>query len=1314
MNNKGRLIRLVVISTVIAVALGAGITASRFFFVPGAEQLLSKAELAYAKGMEALNHNDAATAAARFEEANLQANKTLDAVAKEKQKAGERGAASLEQVEGKTLWLKMRAVRDLFVARGIAEGRPLPQAIDTLSGTAFYAVLAIPDDQARQEAFACLREAARRLTGDAEVQRQALLTELMLPVPDWTFLEHTARQALQIKADDPWALYLLARIDFEQPPSTGRRGRSRVLQARQYVKQLKDSGNYPIWRTLYLEAQIAQWLSDAAAQSNSDRRDSEEQTLRSLLFASKGALARAAAREGLEHPGKWDIEGILGLHQMALTLAVEDSRKPGATPAQVVEILNAALALCRQLAEKQPGYGPIYALSAAEALTRAEPALLGGRPADWKQDLDLVQELARKARDQKVSNPLLYETIAGLLSRQGFIEGKRGNKERREELNKQALQWFEDGLRLGAEAKLPAEQLLGLNAGMAEMMTITGVKSEKVSGYLTALKESKSPRARALANLLEASATEREGRLVQARKQLEQVLASGESDFVVRAHMVLGVVYLALGQPDKALLSLQQVVQSYKVYDSLTPQDKAWALEFIQGPDDLALLMVRAHIDSAIAQLRSAAQRNPGKPVSLDMARRHETAVAELRKRFQKETPQDRQARQIMAAYYSATQRRDLAERELSELRIYYPNSMDVLRTEVDLLSARDAEKRIDQFIKEHPADLDARFFKVEWLTRQKRIDDALEYLQSPTNFADTKSERYQRVLAALLLTKGDRQGGQRVLEHLPHDASTDALLIQTASAASREKLVREALARHEDNARFQSWQAVLAFNKGDYPSAAQAFLRVSQFNRYEATARRGLIQSLLALAQSDPGKARDLALRMNKEAPDEPSLLLASAYADLQLDEVGAPGDKPDAAKSMAAALNAWEQMVLEQQPQAKASAPLTKSVFWSLAGRQDVALTEAGRALNMNPNNPAALGQTVNLALELRDPDLRSVTSKRLDALGKLLPNNNNVLILQARFDEWNDQPKNALAVYKDLLAKDAKLNEAYARMIPLLGKQGDKARAWEYLKRWRKEQPDNVAAAQAEVRLLAEDKQTAQARKLAESVVRSSRGRASGASEQAVLDLQLQMIAALSQGKAWSEAENWLTQLLAKDPDNVAILIRLGDVYLAQSSWDKARMVYEKILAKNKNAAVGNNLAWLLAKHFNNPTEALRLVQEARKGPFSHKPISADRLRPEFLDTLGIVYTKMGNSSLYPEMRDLFETARQRYPHDPRIYMYLGHAYAGLLETERADRLYSSALEVAGKSGRSFLSSEKCDEVIAEVKAAQKKLKETAHLP
>jgi hypothetical protein len=881
MIGKSRWTKIIVISTLVGAVLGGGIASSRYWLGVGAEKLLNRAKTSYAKGLDAFQAGDAATAVSRFEEANLQANKALAAIEHERKKAGgnKDEQEHLTKLEGQILWLKSQALRDAYFAKAGQEGKPLPETTDPLSGDKFRSVLLIPDAQARNEAFGCLREAANRVE-DKDVLRQALLTETMLPALDWPTIERVARRTLQVNPKDPWALYLLARFEFEQPPTNSRaaavpkskRSRERILQARAYVKQLKDNGNYPLWRTLYLEAEIDQWMRVDAAQANSPRRDAEDATLRSLLFGPKGALARAATGEGLEYPSKWDAEGVLGLHQLALDLAVEDSRQPGTSTDKVVELLAATLALCQKLADKDSAYVAECALSAIAALSKAEPVLVSEPPPDWNKHLELAQSLVGKARERKLAQPTLYQAIADLLAREAHIEGKRGHSERRAELNKQALKWVEDGLRLGTEAKLPPAQLATLYALAAEMKTIGGAKPEQITEYLNGLRESKTSRGRALAALLEAAGAEREGRLTDARKQLEQVLGCGETDLVLRAHMVLGGVYLALGQPDKALASLRQTEQAYEVLDRLSPQEKAWALEFVRSPEDLALLTVAAHVESALAAARAFTQRNPGKPLPLESLRHHEKAINEQRKYLAKQTPQDRQARQIMVGYYAATGRNDLAERELSELRGYYPNRVEVLRTEVRLaMSARDAagrprsradslkdaDGRIEQFLKDHPADLDARFFWVEWLIGTQRMDEALAYLQSPANFADTKSERYQRVLAMALLAKGDREGSQKVLEHLPHNAGVDALLIQAASAADREKLLQQALSRYEGNAQLLTWQAILAFNKRDYQSAADTFLRVSRYNRYEETGKRGLLQSLLALARTDPAKAR-------------------------------------------------------------------------------------------------------------------------------------------------------------------------------------------------------------------------------------------------------------------------------------------------------------------------------------------------------------------------------------------------------------------------------------------------------------------------
>jgi tetratricopeptide (TPR) repeat protein len=1364
MNGKSRWLKITVISLLIGVVLGGAITISRAVFLPGADRLVKNAEETYAKGVEVQQAGDAASAAARFDEANLKANKAIDGISKESQDPKNQDGDSLAQLnrlQGRACWVKCRALRDHYYAKGTAESKPLPESQDAITGEKFHSVLLIPDSQARNEAYDCLRQAGLRLTDDRDVQKEALRAEVMMPVLNWDTLEKLARQNLKLNSKDLWSNYLLARFEFEQPaadPKSGtagptpsnKRSRDRVLQAREYIQRLKEIDNYPLWRTLHLEAQITEWLrDDAAAHAKSNRQEVEDNTLRTMLLDPKhGALARARAGEGMDHLSLWDAQGVLGLHVMALDVAVVDSRKPKGTPIEVERRLRSTLDLCRTIAEKNASHAADCASIAVLAMTKAQPALLGDPPADWNKNFDLVEELTSKARDQRTTHTELYEGVIGLYAREAFLEGKRGHKERHAKLSKMASAWIEAGLKAGSDAKMTPLQLVELNMLAAETKVIAGEKREQIDPHLQALRDAKTPRALALAALLQATLAEREGQIDEARKLLEQVLACPDPDLNLRAHMILGPAFLSLSQPDKALISLQEVANAYKAFDQLSTQEKTWATEFIHSPEDLDLLQVAANAGSALKLMRMA-QGMPGKPVPLQQLRHFEVTIANLRRGFPKESPQDLQARRIMIGYYLATQRQTAAEKELEELYTYFPNNAAVLRSTVDVvMSSRDADgkprkaaeamkiadRRIEQFIKDHPSDLDGRFFMVEWLTRTGRADAALAYLQSPTGFADTQNERYRRVLAATLMSIGDRVGSSRVLQHLPHDPVTDAMLIQTASGAARDQMLQQALSKHENNGMMLVSSGVVAFEKRDFAAAAEAFMKASDFTSYKASAERGLQESLFALAQTDPSKARSMVLAMIKQSPEQPILLLASAYASLMLDNIGKPDGSADPGRDMASALQSWEKLVIQDNPPMRVIAPLTKASYWTLASRQDLAMAEVTRALTSDPKSDVALHNAILLCFDLDDPSLYPQAQKYLDSLKSARPDNLDLLLLQAQLNERTNRAVEAARLYEETIRKEAKLSPVYDRLVSLLDNKGDKSAEREWVRRWRKELPDDILAWQADLRLLAEAKQFTEARKLADSFIDEQIARETKrleaikpppgtdvkelqktrqeAMERGRVNLRLGAVFAMLQAKAYAEAEAWLKPVLDKQPDNEAALVLLGEAYLSQSAWDKAQALYEKLHALDKNhVTAANNLAWLLAKHGNKVPEALAIVHELRTGRFSKKPITGDRIQPNILDTMGLVYTKMNQGTAFTEMRDTFEAARERHPRDPRMYLYLAHAYAGLLETEKADRLYTTAIDLARGAGPRMLSAQKSKEIIDEAQAAQKKLRQTA---
>src|SRR5262249_8412536 len=147
-------------------------------------------------------------------------------------------------------------------------------------------------------------------------------------------------------------------------------------------------------------------------------------------------------------------------------------------------------------------------------------------------------------------------------------------------------------------------------------------------------------------------------------------------------------------------------------------------------------------------------------------------------------------------------------------------------------------------------------------------------YLEDPANFKDSKDDRYNRALAVALLNKGDREGGLKVVRHLPRDAVTDVLLIQAlASATDQERDEALSAARPERSGLLRCWEAELALSKGKYEEAVTSYLRATEFTQVKALAHQGLQRALFRMANSKPAQAREVAGRLLKDAPEEPAL---------------------------------------------------------------------------------------------------------------------------------------------------------------------------------------------------------------------------------------------------------------------------------------------------------------------------------------------------------------------------------------------------------------------------------------------------------
>ncbi len=1351
-----RVIRLLLVLVVLAALGVGGYFAYRHFFGKSESELLREAQASFDSGTQAVKANDHATAALRFDEAYLQAKQLNERIGKRfesPQGLDDSTVAELNRITAEAFWLRARALRDRAYARAAREGKPLPEGDDSVTGQKFRAIKFIPDGETFNEAVGSIRLAARSLPENLELQEEALRSELFLSNLDPSHIGVFSRNIIARDPTNARARYMLARLEFDQPPD--RRQRSHALEALKHLDKLKEGKEYPLWRTAGLEVQIRRWLEgEDRKQGNEQQAREQASKLRSLLLDEKqGALARAARGEGLERMTPYDTDGILDSHLAALALVKEDLSAGKADLKAGGKALDSTLALCDRLSQPAgkdapPADQAVRAAVAAAAMM--QPVFTEENAKDWAPRLAQVQALARRAAENNQGAPAAYAQLAEVLSREAFLAARAGDKDKLAELRKQARAWTDTGLKVAAARKFAPAQVADLHAQAASLKVAEGAKRDALAPHLAVLREVKT--SIPMADLIEGALLEREGKLDRAKEKLESARDAAGADLSLRANMVLANVYAALGQPARALHSLGPVEKAFQRLDELPELERAWAAQFTRGRSDLTYTILVMNLDAARQEVVKALRKNPGKPVSLKLVERYETAAeAQLKKltKLATQTAQERAAREALVRHYLLTGRDDEAKKRLDALFKDYPESAEVLALDVDYLIVQAARKakgsgkgelgkdviaaadrRIEQFLKTSREEA-GRLYWALWLTRTGRGDKAVTYLEDPANFPSGKNERYQRILALALMGKGDRAAGLQLLKHLPRDPGLDTALIRLAASREEQRTeIEKALARYESNGLFRCWEAALAFGEGKYKEAAQGYLGAVEFTRVRPLAQAGLQRSLLALSHKDPVQCRELTLQLLKDAPQEPAIPLGYAYASLLLDEVGVPGDSWPQKKNMVSALAEWWERA-QKTEQSRLVGPLTRAEFWLHAGRADLARTELLRALKQDSQNAGVLMMAIQFALDLRQADLLAEARKHVATLQTVRPDAPETIYLAARVDEAEGHVAEAVKGYEALLQKHPTHQSGQQHLFALLDRQGDKAKLRSVVDRWRKQAPTDLAAAQADVYLLAAAGQTDRAKQTADAFVaervreaekqlaarklpprtdpKEFEKKQQQALEEVRREAVLEMARAFKRAGKFGEAEARLRPIHERHPTWTEALLLQAEIHLAGKEWEKARDVYAAMLKENsRDYIAGNNLAYVLAVHLGKADEAYEVVQKVRRGPYSKKALPAERLPVEFLDTLGTVYHKLKRENLYPEMRDLFEAATKRHPHDPRMYLYLGYAHAGLGEPDRAAEMFATAVEQAGPKGRSTLSADQREQVIQAAGVAQKQLR------
>ncbi len=1303
---------------------GAGYLGYRTFIAPAAPaNRLKAAEAAFRRGTEAFNQKQWAEAAIRFDEAQLLCDKGMDEL-KTLLEGNKIPAEEAKTLQGHLMWVKARALRDRDYAKSYEEDKPLPIIPDPQYNENYRNFNAIRDDEARLQARTALRLAAQRLSGDEalaqEILKELLRSELAYIPIDWRFIEPYLRRATELEPKNARAYYYLARYEFEQPGEDGftptplnRRSSERMDRAREYLNSAKDAGA-AYWRTVGLETEILMWPLRTAKERKlkTEAITAAEKAVDQVLFTPEtGAIDMARRGEKLTNLGIADANGIRSVLDAAFDRATTIARAKPSEIGHLQSVVQAALNLTNKIAdtaELQP-YLNQFAPVCVEMVAQSLPFFLKTDLVAWNNSAAAIDKLVERLPEAVRKNSTLALAYARLLAAQAEVAATANDTARAQQLRLKAQKQLTDGLAAAEGAKAPHSVTDEFHVEIARLGFLTGAKAEEFTAHITKLKESPSVRAKLWGLLIEGQVAENQGRLEKAKAILQAVAsAKGQPDLTFRANVVLAQLNMALGDWPASLGAWRDVEARF-ASPELPAETKAWAEERLGGTAGITANMVIANLRTAIDTANKYLRANPGKPIPTMLLAGYEDAAETAAKRLKPPSPQDRAARIALAEYMMTTNRRKEAETRVEALTLDYPDSLDVLSLRCRLLAMPTepggqpnengiaaADALIRKFIRDYPNDKSARLFQASWYLRTNRAEKAVEYLRDPANFPGGPDPAVERLLAVALFRTGDREKAEEILitQKTP-EPLIDAILIEAATTKEQYiQRLKEASARYEDQGLFRLYQAALEYAEGRYEAAIQGFASVLEVTRIRDTARIGLRRALARYSQMEPLKARDLAIRLTSDFPNDPAVFLAAANTAFLIDDIGTPDDSWDTSKSMYAAANRWE-TVAAKAGVTPTEIAVVKTQFRLLAGDIDRAKREAITAQASDPNNTTL---TLLVAeLSLLPPANVERAREFWAAAAKDSPNDPRLPFIEAVILATTGDWAGAAGVYEKIIKGSPNNGTAYARLVESLIKANKKTEALRWVKTWVERLPNDNAARSEWIRLLVEDGKKDEAIQLANNLLTERTGQAEKLIAEAKpplppeqserlrketrRDALLTAASGFFRAKAHDEAETRIREAMKLFPDQPRIQMLLADIAMERKNWDQAIAIYNDILQKfPRDFIAGNNLAWILCEVKNEPKSALAVVEEIRKAQGSDKPIGPERLPADFLDTIGAIYAKLKTPERYAEMKSLFTAAAKRYPDDPRMHLYLGIALAGTGERSAALPELETAIRLA----------------------------------
>jgi tetratricopeptide (TPR) repeat protein len=747
-------------------------------------------------------------------------------------------------------------------------------------------------------------------------------------------------------------------------------------------------------------------------------------------------------------------------------------------------------------------------------------------------------------------------------------------------------------------------------------------------------------------------------------------------------HFIRGRLAAAEGKLRQALVSYDQALKQRPIFDEgwrqygellMRAGDPQRALDAYdtalnQRPNNLQALLGRAQALQAqgrrlqaLENLRLAADLAPnnaailGQYLALEERYGNSDTVRERREEIAASNPQNVSNRAALALLKARDGMTDRALDEVDQLIEEFGPQRELIAARASVLrTAGDTEageQAIRDYIQQRGAETQANDYVLlaRYQLTARQVEPSLASYRRAADLETDPARPVARELADVLFNFNQTDAAIDLYRSLFDQAegsdNRQRLGLRLTEALLRAERMDQAEAVLDDiqrDATSEALRAVLANARGDREAALRFIQRSLQENAQNAMT---YFQRAALLAE-DPERQRDAlndldqALTLN---PEMTQALLLQARLQLQLQQTA------DAIRSY--------RLLLEQMP-ANNEVRQQLATLYAQTGQADLAEDLVEEGLEIDPNNPGWLALNAQIARSRGDLD---AAADHLESLVAASPSPAAVAQLALLYLEQGKAGATdaLLGEHPEALNGSPSLQALRGRALHEQGRTDEAERVFTLaLQRCGSVGQVGEVLGQA-LRAMGRDDAVA----LAEA--------AGPLQDPLWVDLTLARID-VTRGR-FEDAMPRLSSLRERVPASqtrqVAEIERMHALALLQTEdYRGARDAYERLLkVEPDNVEVLNNLAFILAKHLDDPEAAVPMAEKAR----DLAPRSA-----EVLDTLGWTYYQ---ANRIDEARAVLEQSVQLRPLPANTY-HLGRVYVEMDQPRRARPLLEQAVQLA----------------------------------